>query len=224
MISIVMPYWKRADTAKRAFNTLRQYDYLDFEVVCVDDGCHDLENPGYPWLRIERLEKKEIAKNPCVPINHGVKVSHGDVIVITGPDILHNTPVLPKMLQELHRTGENGYVLAACWYERENEWHCHSSLIDQNGWHRCGVKQPKGSGFHFCAMFNRSLWDKSGGFDERYRDGVGYDDPDWVNRVAKAGAVFRMRDDLIVEHTRDGAESQWSENSNRALYNSLWPT
>jgi glycosyltransferase involved in cell wall biosynthesis len=228
LISIVLPYWKRAEVARKCLALYAKHygGWLDFEVVLVDDGSHDFECDEYPWLTIERLPKKDGPKNPCVPINRGVAASVGDVIVLSGPDILHNSPVLVQMYMQLRELGENGYVLAACWYEREKQWHCHSH-ITADGWHQ-NTRQPKGSGFHFCAMFNRTLWDRAGGFDEDYRDGAYFDDPDWVNRVARAGAVFKIRDDLVVEHTRDdGAYTDWpggAADRNKALFMQKWPS
>lgn len=229
MISVILPYWKRAEVTKRSLALYeKHYGGMDFQVVLVDDGSHDFymeEKWPYRWLTIVRLPKKDVPKNPCVPINYGVKFSVGEVIVISNPEIMHNTPVLPQMLETLDELGENGYVLAACWYEKEKEWHCHSSLTKDGRHHGSNLSQPKGSGFHFCAMLNRSLWEKAGGFDEEYRDGAYYDDPDWVNRLARAGAVFKIRDDLVVEHIREGAETHWpggAADRNLALYKSKW--
>lgn len=222
MISVILPYWKRPEVTHRSL-VLYQKHYegvLDFEVILVDDGSHDFD-ASYPWLRIEKLPKKETAKNPCVPINHGVRVSKGNIIVLSNPEILHNSPVLPQMLEELQRMGEMGYVLAACWYELDKKWHCRSDLV-ADGWHH-NIRQPKGSGFHFCGMMYRSLWDKTGGFDEAYRDGWCYDDPDFVNRVAKAGGVFKVRDDLVVEHIREGALANWNLPDNRNIFEAKWP-
>ena len=223
MISVILPYWRRREAALKALSLYDKHyaGTLDFEVILVDDGSNDIE-AAYPWLRIERLPKKDVPKNPCTPINWGVKVSQGDVIVISPVEVRHNMPVLPQMLEELRKIGENGYVLAACWYESERVWHCHSSL--SAGGEVGGVRQPVGSGFHFCAMLNRTLWDKAGGFDEFYRDGSFYDDPDWVNTVAKSGAIFKIRDDLVVEHVREGCEPiQWTDRGrNQDYFHSKW--
>lgn len=227
MISIILPYWKRPEVTATCLGLYDKHykDKLAFEVVLVDDGSDDLMDcwyTEYSWLKIVKLPKKDHPKNPCVPINKGVENSVGDVIVLSGPDIHHTVPVLPQMQEELQKMGSNGYVLAACWYEREKQWHCHSH-ITQDGFHQ-QTRQPKGSGFHFCAMLNRTLWEKAGGFDEDYREGAYFDDPDWVNRVARAGGDFRIRDDLVVQHVRQGAECNWNGyNENREMFNRKWP-
>ena len=224
MISVIMPYWKRADVTTQ---TLAMYDNLykdGFEVILVDDGSHDLPMgylmDHYPWLKIIQLPKKENALNPCVPINVGFKHASGNVIALTNPEITHRGPVLYQMLEELEKTGENGYVLAACWCEEMKEWHCHPT-ITQDGYHH-QIKQPKGSGFHFMAMLNRSLWEKAGGFDEDYRNGWCYDDPDWVMRLDRAGAKFIIRTDIVVDHIRNGASANWNLPNNKGIYLSKW--
>lgn len=220
MISVILPYWRRAEVTARSLALYdKHYKELEFEVVLVDDGSGDVDG-DYPWLRIIRLPLKDYAKNPCVPINAGVRAANGDVLVLSNPEVLHNNPVLLQMKQELDSLGENGYVLAACWCEDDKKWHCHSH-ITAGGYHE-QLRQPKGSGFHFCAMLNRSLWDKAGGFDEDYRDGRAFDDPDWVMRVNRAGGVFKIRDDLVVEHVRRGAVANWSGGDNKNLYLRKW--
>jgi GT2 family glycosyltransferase len=84
---------------------------------------------------------------------------------------------------------------------------------------------PPGSDYHFMAMMHRSLWKAAGGFDEDYRQGAGYDDPDFVLRLHRAGAKFCIRDDLVVEHTRSCAHARWTPEQyarNRALFFSKW--
>lgn len=226
MISICLPYWNRPAALADALRAYRRcYARLAMEIVIADDGSAappDMSGE-WPWLvRVVHLPAKEIALNPCVPMNEAVAASRGDIIVLSNAEIVHDREVLPEMAAELRRLGPKGYVLAAAWCPEEQAWHCHSSIA---GDRPSGERQPPGSGFHFCAMLRRSLWDAAGGFDEDYRDGAGYDDPDWVNRLARAGAAFRIRDDLVVTHPRTAARSKWPAGAferNRALFFSKW--
>jgi GT2 family glycosyltransferase len=160
---------------------------------------------------------------PCVPINRGVEFARGDVIALSGADMMHTGPILGGMLESL-REDEKNYVIAAVWYADRKTWHCHSSRKrTDNG--DVGSMLPPGADYHFMTMFNRSLWDAAGGFDEDYREGAGYDDPDFVLRLARAGAKFVRRDDLVVEHVRRGAHSEWTPAMfarNRAVFMSKW--
>ena len=226
MISVVLPYWQRQEITEYALDSMAAaYPDLDMEVVLVDDGSPQpltIAKP-YPWpVRVIRLPDKTVPKNPCVPINRGVKEATGEVIVLSNPEIIHDKPVFPAMAEELERLGASGYVLAAAWCPEQEIWHCHSSVA---GDRPTGERQPPGSSYHFCAMLYRSMFERAGGFDEEYREGAGYDDPDWVNRLARAGAVFRIRDDLVVIHTKFGAQTAWTREGfarNRAIYKSKW--
>ncbi len=228
MMSMVLPYWNRNAATNEAMWLIdKHYRALDLEVLVVDDGSKEEFVPAgeWPFLRVIKLPRKDMAMNPCVPINVGAREARGDILILSNPEVKHHVPVLQEMRAELERTGPMGYVLSACKYDRDGTWHCHSSLVNEQGY-RDQYRQPKNSGFHFCAMFYRTLWDKAGGFDEDYRAGSSYDDPDWVNRVASAGGIFRMRDDLVVEHTRNGAESNYASGMlerNKALFFDKWP-
>ena len=228
MLSLILPYWERQEATDKALGLIadRYFNLIDLEIVIVDDGSPvSFRAPAdYPLpLRVIRLTPKSEPKNPCVPINVGVAEAAGDIIVLSNPEVLHTEmAVLPGMLDELDRLGPDGYVLAAAWCPEQGDWHCHSSIASDRP---SGERQPPGSGFHFCAMLHRSLWDKAGGFDEAYRDGAGYDDPDWVNRLARAGAKFCIRDDLVVIHPKVGATTNWPAGAferNRALFMSKW--
>lgn len=214
MISVLMPYWDRPKATRKALEAMaRLYAGVDMEIIIADDGSPVplVLDTEYPWpVTVLRLPGKNEAKNPCLPFNEAAKVAKGDVLVITNPEILHDSPVFPQMLESLKKLGPNGYVLAACWCPDENKWHCHSTLRPLE---LHGIQHPKGSGLHFCAMMNRSLWDGIGGFDNAYRDGAGYDDNDLVMKLGAYGAKFMIRDDLVVTHPKNGARTQWPDGS-----------
>ena len=216
MISLILPYWDRQAAADKALRLIeKNYSGIDLEVVVVDDGSGFVGS----GVKVVRLPKKEVPLNPCVPFNRGVEASSGEFIALSNSEILHNRPVLAQMRDEI--CDESDYVMAACWGGR---WHCHSSRERTND-NDVGAYLPKGSDYHFMTMMKRSLWEKAGGFDEDYRDGAGYDDPDFVRRLHRAGARFVRRDDLVVEHPRAGAHAKWTPEMfarNRKVFMSKW--
>lgn len=212
MISIVMPYWKRRDELIRTLKSYRPYK--DIEVIIVDDGSGD-DIPA-----AVRLPLKEIAKNPCVPINAGVKAAEGNIIVITGPEITHTAPILDEMKKTLEETGHTGYVSASAWSKESKRWNCHSSV---NGKTPGSWPIPEGAGFHFCAMMYKSFFNEIGGFDEAYREGQAFDDNDFLWTLHKHMAEFRQRDDLIVDHYP--THTQWPEGGwvkNKNIFEAKW--
>lgn len=230
MISLILPYWDRkAATDESLALMAAQYQGVDLEVIIVDDGTpKQYTQPADLGLDVQvlRLPTKLQPKNPCVPINAGVAASHGDIVAISNPEIMHVNPVLPRMREELESLGDDGYVLAGCWCPDEKRWHCHTTRKFSKT-NDAGALMPDGVGYHFLGMMHRSLWDKCGGFDEDYRDGAGYDDPDFVLRLLRAGAKFKICDDLVVHHPHNEPRTRWNPagfEKNRALFFSKWQT
>lgn len=226
MISLVWSYWARQAVADRSCELLaRHYAAMDLELVVVDDGnAEPYRAPAMPFpVRVVRLPVKSGPLNPCTPLNLGVAEARGEIIAISGPDMMHTKPVLAGMRDELG-ADERKYVLAAVWYAERNTWHCHSTHKRSDAGD-VGSMLPPGADYHFMAMLHRSLWDAAGGFDEEYRLGAGYDDPDFVLRLHRSGAKFVIRDDLVVEHVRQGARAAWPAEGyvrNRAIFMGKW--
>lgn len=226
MISLVMPYWdRRAATDASLAAMAAHYAALDLEIVLVDDGTPEPYAPpaGLPWpVRVVRLPRKDGPLNPCVPFNRGVAAARGEVIGLSNPENLHLEPLLPGLLAELEHGGPDTYALAACWHVEGRQWHCHSSF---SGFEVAGVQLPAGSHYHFLGLMRRALWERAGGFDEDYRDGAGYDDPDLVLRLHRAGARFVIRDDLVVHHVRTAARAGWTPAMwarNKRVFEAKW--
>lgn len=218
LVSIVWPYWERFEAAFTGLrNMAASYPSADLEIVIVDDGSPTqpalpLADFPAPWpVRVVTLPTKRVPKNPCVPLNAGVKAAQGEVILLTNPETTHRASIVGSMLEELERSGPQAYVLAGVWCPETSEWHCHS--------------QHANMGYHFCTMLRKELFWAAGGFDGDYRDGAGYDDPDFVFRLKRAGARFVFRDDLVADHHKTGAKIDWPPGSaerNRAIFYRKW--
>lgn len=224
MISLILPYFQRQAATDESLRLMAlHYFDTDLEVVIVNDGGEPYQKPTLSLdIKVILLSPKTNPLNPCVPYNRGVSGSKGDYIALSNPEILHTEPVLEQMLSECKRDPLN-YVMAACWCPDQQRWHAHSSRKRRDD-NDVGAYIPNGADYHFLTMMHRSLWDKTG-FDEDYRQGAGYDDPDFVRRLHKAGAKFIMRDDLVVQHPRKGARADWTGEMfarNRAIFMSKW--
>lgn len=203
-ISLILPYWDRQEAADRAFALLdKHYRGLDLEVVVVDDGNRTPFRVPETDLNVKvvRLPLKTEPKAIPTPWNEGVRHASGDIIILSCVEVLHETPVLQGLVDALNDAGENGYVLASAWCPESRSWHCHSTVNPPYN--------PLGTGASFCAAIRKSLYWKAGGFDEAYRDGAGYEDCDFINRLVDAGAHFIKRDDLMVIHPKTQAHIAW---------------
>lgn len=219
--SLILPYWDRQEAANKAIRLLAEvYDGYDLEVIVVDDGnVIPFVAPETSLdLKIVRLPTKTYPCSPVSAWNAGVKAASGEIIVLSCIEILHTVPVIPDMVENLRELGPLGYVHAAAWCPEQNKWHVHSTVRVPT----C----PKGTALHFCSTMFKTLYEASGGMDEEYRLGAGYEDNDFIYRLLGVGAKFVIRDDLVVIHPKAGAQIQWKSEAlvrNRDLYFSKWP-
>lgn len=225
LISLILPYWHRQEAADKALHALaKAYPMLDLEVLVVDDGCTPPYLPPDLPIEIRRIPMplKDEPKSCISAWNEGVRKARGDIIVLSCVEVLHDQPVLEQMADELERAGPEGYVLAAAWCPESNSWHCHSEHQNPEA-----HPIPKGTGRSFCGMMRKELFWKAGGFDEDYREGVGYEDVDFIYRMQKVGAKFVLRDDLVVTHPKTNASIKWKPEMfarNKALLEAKWST
>lgn len=231
MISLILPYWDRQQAADNAFALLAShYAGLDLEVIVVDDGnaVPYVVPDGMPFpVRVLLMPEKHVPKTTCTLFNRAAEMARGEYLALSCIEMLHQKPVLPEMLNAILSGDESTYVIAAVWAPDDRNgrgrWHVHSSMAYGAIVH--GVQMPKGAHYHFLTMMTRALWDRTGGIDEDYRDGAGYDDADFVLRLQRAGARFVLRDDLVIEHPRSGARSAWTPEMferNKQIFISKW--
>jgi hypothetical protein len=200
------------------------YPSLDMEVIVVDDGSSEpyCAPEGMPWrVNVIRLPAKSYPLNPCLPINIGASSAAGTVIAISNPEIMHRTAVLPELVGSLANVD---YVAAACWCPDVKRWHAHSTRQPLYA-DKTQIKMPQDAQYHFLAVLPRDLYRLVEGFDCDYREGAGYDDNDWLLRLNRAGARFAIRDDLVVDHSRNGAHAAWTREMferNRQVFLSKW--
>jgi len=221
-VSLILPYWDRQAAADRALSqlALTYANCSDLEVVVVDDGNFvPFVAPDVDLnLKVVRLPLKT---EPCSPVtawNAGVAAAAGEIVILSCVEILHETPVIPQMVENLQKLGPLGYVHAAAWCPEQDSWHVHSTKRVPT----C----PPGTALHFCSAMYRTLYNLAGGMDEDYRGGAGYEDNDFVQRLCAVGARFVIRDDLVVTHPKSNARIRWKSEDlarNHALYCAKWP-
>lgn len=210
-----MPYYQRQAELNRSLEAYAQvYPHLDLRFFICDDGSDvPVRADG---ATISSLPKKEYGLNPCVPINIAVRSSNTDIVVLTNPEIVHTKPVFDQMIAAL--TDVNDYVMVGCKDTGNDRWLA-GPLTEYGNHGRQPV--PPGGHFHFCVMFHRALFDRVGGFDEAYRDGVACDDNDWLWTLHAAGAKFKYVDG-VVWHRKTPHMRRGGTGSNVALLKRKW--
>ena len=123
-VSVIIPSWNRKDDLRRTLESVQAQDYLDVEVIVIDNGSTDgsvaLVEREFPSVRLKKNEKNlgvSIAKNIGVLLSTGVYVhfldsdiemSHPQVIS-TMASILHEHPEVGALGGEAYKT-PNGVI------------------------------------------------------------------------------------------------------------------
>jgi glycosyltransferase involved in cell wall biosynthesis len=219
MISIVTAYHNRKKLFIKTLESFQKSSFNDFEVIAVDDCSHEDERledltEKFPFLKIVRLEKKDKwYVNPCVPFNIGFKHASGDKIIIQNPECLHSDDILNFVNENLT---ENNYLSFGCYSLNEiqtstilqldefkgfvnpSTYKTTRILVDgDEGWYNHSIYRPKS--YHFCTAITKKDLEELGGFDERFAEGVAFDDDEFVHRISlKLNIIFV--DNLVAYH------------------------
>lgn len=237
MISIVMAYYNRLELLKHTLHSLRRSKIKDYEVVIVDDGSDENEYanlaiPLFPDIKINviYLEKKnKWYLSPCVPFNIGFKAAKGNIIIIQNPECFHTGDILENASQiqnneyrvyatyalpknktnDLHNGKPIQMMNITPYGAKENHdgWYTHSKI-----WNRM---------YHWCTAINKVDLEDLGGFDERYAQGIDYDDNELLARIQRKKLKILCIDNPFVFHQNHGVTPYYSQTpvkNNKDMY------
>lgn len=178
------------------------------EIIIVDDVSEvplqlvDFEDFDLDIKLISTQTKYKWWVNPCVAFNTAFNFIHSKRVIIQNAECLHATNVIDYVIKNLQ---EKEYIaMSAISLSEEvtksitpdtkiNEisvegapWFCHTKF------------RPKA--FNFCAALNASDLLKIGGFDNRFSEGVYYDDDRLLDSLTKNGIRIRIEDSQTVYH------------------------
>jgi GT2 family glycosyltransferase len=220
MISIVTAYFNRKPQFYKTLKSIANSSVKDIELIVVDDCSseeHRLEDlvVEFPFLKIIRLEKEnKWYVNPCIPYNIGFKEAKGDIIIIQNPECYHIDDILYYVKLNLK---ENDYFSFSCYSLTQENTENVSYLVKSNfknsgithdggdGWYNHSIYRPVG--YHFCSAIHKSQLDDLGGFDERYAEGIAFDDNELLVRIQKKRMNYKIIDEATALH-------QWHYSSN----------
>jgi GT2 family glycosyltransferase len=219
-ISIVMAYYNRRKQLLKTLDSIRHFD--DPEIIIVDDASteriDDIE--GINLIRIEPKDKWWI-NGGSIQYNIGFSHATGDIIIIQNPECIHCGDIL-SYTNKLKRNSYFSFAAYSLDYHLDYVGFPLRSLREKifnepqrcqvvhHGWYNHSIYRPEA--LHFCTAIHRKDLERIGGFDERYANGVGFDDNDLVRRINKAGIKISIIDDPFVIHQKH----------ERTDYGSIW--
>lgn len=204
MISIVMTFYNRQALLDKTLESIHKSKVKDYELIIVDDASEpELICGEAKIIRIEKEDKWW--NNPCIPFNMGIKAATGDVIILQNPECYHVGDILSFVNNHIR---DGLYLSFSCYALNPTDtidFHNGKRMSikdrmyrhpENNGWYNHPEHRPVG--YHFCSAITRRDMDRIGGFDERYADGISFDDDDLIYRIRKSMQVRIVRNPYVL--------------------------
>lgn len=191
-ISVIIPVYNSEKYLSETLDSVLSQVFTDFEVVCIDDGSKDsslkiLKKYAKQDKRIKVLTQKH--SGSAVAKNNAIKQSSGEYIFILDSNDFVDTHTLEKMYEAIVsgkgdiitcRVKMLGLASGEMFFKKTNKINMSVDNCLANS-----------------ALFKKSDFDKSGGFDKNYDKGSEYYDL-WLNMIFNLNKkIYRLRDILL---------------------------
>jgi len=221
-VSIVMTYYERMGQLQTTLDSFLFHGYgSDVEVVIADDGsvrepASSIDTSRYPF-QVKILYFKPEDKwylNACVPFNRAFAAAQGRIVIIQNAECFHHGNVVAHAREHV---GKGLYLTYGCYSINQASFEAIRKMEDfrqvqdsvafldqplaregDDAWYNHSTHRP--CAFHFCSAMLKEELDALGGFDERYADGQGFDDNEFLYRIRKRGLEVRIIDSPTVIH------------------------
>ena len=208
-LSVVICTYNRAESLKRAIESLGRQSYRNFDVVVVNgpsnDGTEEILRQLAETIQIVRCSEKSVA----AARNVGIDTAQGEILAFMDDDAVAHPDWLNK-LQSVYSdptlaaaggpvidgaTGEVAYEVCMCRRAGDVSSWPFSELSDVH-------VRPRADPFLYLAgcnmSFRRSVLVAMGGFDEAFE--YGYEDAEMCSRIIDAANKIEFVRDAIVYH------------------------
>lgn len=212
-ITIVITYINRKYQLHNTLQSIKQYGH-NVEIIIVDDGSTDGEDIHCfenDYTKIITMKNKTWI-NPCISFNTGFKAARGDIIIFQCAECIHIGNIIGNVLSNITENTYMNYsalsidsVLTQRIFNGEDVYtvvtpHL-NDYINANGgtgWYNHPKYRPEM--LHFCSAIMKKDLYELGGFDERYANGLGYDDYDLIHRIKEKHMNIKIIENLFVVH------------------------
>jgi len=220
-ISIVMAYHNRRKLLYNTLKSIASQNYLStLEIIIVNDASEISQSIDDFALTFNKLNIKVIniskgAKfwcNPCVPMNIGIKVSSGKVVILQNPECYHVGEIISDIE---NRIAANIYLVYGCYAidAHKTARISHDSIesilavkstlhvskeFSANKWYQHSKYNP--ACLNFCSVINRKDLIGLKGFNEAYAQGIAKDDREFLYRLKRKGLKIVQIDTPFVVH------------------------
>ncbi len=192
-----MPCYNQAQFLPEALDSVLAQQYPDWECIIVNDGSPDnTETVAQAWLTKDARFKylQQANKGLAGARNTGIRSSSGKYILPLDADDRIGPEYLTKAVAALEMDSQLKlvYCRAVFFGDKQGEWqlpdYSPAELLVRNL-------------IFSCAVFRRSDFDLTGGYDESFRDG--HEDWDfWISILLPDGKVLKLPETLFFYRIR----------------------
>ncbi len=229
MITIVLLYWNRKEQLLRTLESFCESKNENFNLIIVDNNSPEpLKLNPYPFeIRIIRLTNQSFAKNYISAHNYGLYhalKNNPDKIIIQHAEIFHNGDVISYS----DRVTDKTYISFACYSLGAGEFSDNFTINNkcmtfdgESSWYNHPVYRPRYT--HFCAAITAENLRKLNGFDERFCNGIWFDDDYFLLQIRRLGLEVELCTEPFVLHQHHwiAMSDRAKINTNQIVYNSL---
>lgn len=196
LVTVVIPYFNRADTIDDTLGSLQAQTFENFETIIVNDGSTQASSKK-KLDSINSIYKKKITvidqKNQGVAAarNNGINAAKGKYIICLDSDDMIDETFIEKATL-IMETNPNVDIVSS--------YMTIFGVISEDFYHSDfdPLKLYKDNMIITAAMFKRDAWQKSGG----YKSNIGYEDWEfWITLVENGSRVHQIREPLFKYRT-----------------------
>lgn len=203
-VSVIVPCYNQGEYLADALESVLYQTFTDWECIIVNDGSSDnTEEVANKFCELDKRFKYISQTNQGVSAarNNGIKASSGTYILpLDGDDVIDET-YIGKAVQRFntHPMTTLVYCKAAYFGLKVGEWNLKPYNYES---------LKRGNYIFSCAMYKRSDYDKTVGYNTNMING--YEDWDfWLSLLNKNSVVYRI--DEILFHYRVKEKSRNTE-------------
>ncbi len=191
-VSIIIPCYNHGLYLEETINSIEKQAYKNFEVIIINDGSTDQKTLDILYA-ITKAKKYTVISidnsGPAVARTVGIEKSSGEFILLLDSDDLIHKKYLEKCVAVFESDLSIGIVYSEAKYfgAKRGKWKIPDYSIEEMLLTNC---------IYISAMFRRSEYQKTSGFDSKFRRG--YEDWDFfLNFVENSVKVHRIKEILF---------------------------